>query len=302
MDLFLNCCPAHWQNIVANVPTTQGRFYLYFMRWVYALPFLIDSPLYFQTISLLPITLCFVSFTHFVRKLFNNNGITLFSSLLLIATLQIAFYSATTAYPFYFTFSFSLILISLSLLLSYYEKEKKYLMLLSFLIMFLATLFYEAYIIYYILFFILFIWKRRLFNGFSKAKLMLVIKDIIPFFICGLIYLIIYFSYRYFYPSFYPGLKIVDSWSISGLMMTMFRLSSYAFPLQTYNDFKYIITTPLLSSTNILFFINGLLIASLSYYALSKYCKVKSIYFIVAIFISALFVFLPQVFVSLTRN
>ncbi len=302
MDLFINCCPTYWQDVVGYMPTYQGRFYLLFMRWVYALPFLVNSPLYFHTISIFPIVLCFVSFTYFVRKLFNNNGITLFSSLLLIATMQIALYSATTAYPFYFTFSFSLILISLSLLLSYYEKEKKYLMVLSFLIMFLATLFYEAYMIYYILFFIIFIWKRRLFNGFSKAKLIRVIKDIIPFFICGIIYLIIYFSYRHFYPSFYQGLHPVDSWSISGLMITMFRLSSYAFPLQVYNDFKYIIPTPYLSSINILFAINGLLIASLSYYALSKYKKVKSIYFIVAIFISALFVFLPQVFVSLTET
>lgn len=301
MDLFLSCCPTHWQDVVGHLPTYQGRFYLLFMRWVYALPFLVNSPIYFHTVSILPILLCFASFTHFVRKLFNDNGITLFSSLLLIATLQIAFYSATTAYPFYFTFSFSLILISLSLLLLYYEKEKKYLMLLSFLIMFLSTLFYEAYMIYYILFFILFIWKRRLFNGFTNAKLMLVIKDIIPFFICGLIYLIVYFSYRYFYPPYYPGLHIVDNWSISGLMRTMFRLSSYAFPLQTYHDFKYIIPTPYLSSINILFALNGLLIASLSYYALSKYKKIKSIYLISAFFIGALFVFLPQVFISLTE-
>lgn len=302
IDLFLNCCPTHWQDVVGDLPTTQGRFYLLFMRWVYALPFLVNSPIYFHTVSILPILLCFVSFTHFIRKLFNNKGITLFSSLLLIATLQIAFYSATTAYPFYFTFSFSLILISLSLLLSYYEKEKKYLMVLSFLIMFLATLFYEAYMVYYILFLILFIWKRKLFKGFTKAKLMLVIKDIIPFFICGLVYMIVYFSYRYFYPPYYPGLHPVESWSISGLMITMFRLSSYAFPLQTYNDFKYIIPTPYLSSINILFVVNGLLIASLSYYALSKYKKIKSIYFIAAIFISALFVFLPQIFVSISQK
>lgn len=302
MDLFLNCCPTHWQFVVGNFPTTQGRFYLYFMRWVYALPYLVDSPLYFYSVYILPIALCFIAFNYFVRKLFNNNSITLFSSLLLIATMQIALCSATTAYPFYFTFSFSLILISLSLLLLYYEKEKKYLMVLSFLIMFLSTLFYEAYMIYYILFLILFIWKRKLFNGFEKAKLMLAIKDIIPFFICGLIYLIVYFSYRYFYPPHYPGLHPVDNWSISGLMRTMFRLSSYAFPLQTYHDFKYIITTPFFSSTNILFFVNGLLIASLSYYALSKYKKIKSKYLISALFIGALFVFLPQLFVSISQK
>lgn len=302
MDLFLNCCPSHWQDVVGDLPTSQGRFYLLFMRWVYALPFLVDSPLYFYPVYILPIVLCFVSFTHFVRKLFNNNGITLFSSLLVISIFQLCFHSAATSYPFYFTFSFSLILISLSLLLSYYEKEKKYLMVLSFLIMFLATIFYEAYIIYYILFFIIFIWKRRLFNGFTKAKLILVIKDIIPFFICGSIYLIVYFSYRYFYPSTYHGLHPVDWWSISGLMITMFRLSSYAFPLQVYNDYKFIIHPPYLSSINILFAVNGLLIASLSYYALSKYKKIKSSYFISAIFIGALFVFLPQVFVSISQK
>lgn len=303
IDLFVQCCDKHWQYVVGDLPYNNGRFYLIFTHWVCALPYLVDSPLYFYPLYILPIALCFIAFVHLIQKLFNNNTITIFSSLFLIASFQIVgFYSLTTSYPFNFTLSFAIIIFSLSLMLSYYDTRKRYKIILSSLLMFLATLFYETYLIYYLLFFIIAIWKRNLFNSFRKERVLLLLKDLYPFIIGGIIYLTAYFVFQHFYPPKYTGLQIADQLTFSGLIETMYTLCIYSFPLQVYKDFKYLISGTSLSGHNIIYLINSFLIAIISFYVLIKYKKIKSKNLLITLFIGIVFILLPQLFISLTKK
>jgi len=303
IDLFVQCCHNHWQYVVGDLPYINGRFYLIFTHWVSAVPYLVDSPLYFYPLYIIPIALCFVAFVHLMQKLFNNNTITIFSSLLLIASFQIVgFYSLTTSYPFNFTLSFATILFSLSLMLSYYETKKRHKIILSSLLMFLATLFYETYLIYYLLFFIIAIWKRNLFNSFKKEKIILVLKDLYPFIIGGIIYLTAYFVFQHFYPPKYIGLQIADKLTFSGVIETMYKLCIYSFPLQVYVDSKWLISGTPFSSHNIIYLINSLLIAIISFYVLIRYKKIKSKHLLITLLIGIVFILLPQLFISLTKK
>lgn len=303
IDLFVQCCNNHWQNVLGDLPYYDGRFYLFLTHWVSALPYLVDSPLYFYPLYILPIALCFVCFINLVRKIFNNNSITLFSALFLIASFQIiGFCSLTTAYPFSFTMSFAIILFSLSLMLSYYETKKRYLLILSSLLMFFATLFYETYLIYYILFLVFAIWKRNLFQSFNKERIILVLKDIYPFIIGGVVYLIAYFVFQHFYPPKYIGMQISEQLTFSGLIETIYTLCTYSFPLQVHNGFRHVISGSYFSSNNIIFLINGLLISLVSYTVLIKYKKIKSKYLLITLIIGLLFIFLPQLFIAITTK
>lgn len=303
IDLFVQCCNNHWQNVLGDLPYYDGRFYLFLTHWVSALPYFVDSPFYFYPLYIIPIALCFVGFINLIRKIFNNNAITLFSALLLIACFQIiGFCSLTTGYPFSFTMSFAIILFSLSLMLSYYETKKRYLLIISSLLMFFATLFYETYLIYYLLFLVFAVWKRNLFKSFTKEKIILVLKDIYPFIIGGVVYLVSYFVFQHFYPPAYIGMQVSDQITFSGLIETMYKLCIYSFPLQVHNGFRHLISGTYFSSNNIIFLINGLLISILSYTVLIRYKKIKSKYLLITLIIGLLFIFLPQLFISLTKK
>ncbi|MPL88113.1 hypothetical protein SDC9_34128 [bioreactor metagenome] len=303
IDLYVLCTSGRWPEVVGDLPYIHGRFYFFITRWIYALPYLIDSPLYFSTLYILPIALCFVAFAQLVNKLFNNSNITLLSSLLLISTFQImGFHSSTTSYPFYFTSALAMILFAFSLMLSYYNSNKKFYLFLSSLLMFFASLYYETFLIYYLVFPVLALWKRCNENKALKQTLFPVFKDLIPYLIFGAMYLIAYFGFKHFYPPQYAGLQIAENLSPIGILDTIYNLTLYALPLQVYFDYRHLITTPLLSLTNILFFVSSLLIATLTYLALIRNTKIKSKTLILLFFIGILFALLPQSFIAITKK
>lgn len=303
IDLFVICTSGRWNEVVGDLPYLHGRFYFFITRWIYALPYLIDSPIYFSTLLILPIALSFIAFVQFINKLFNNSNITLFSALLLIATFQImGFHSSTTSYPFYFTSALALILFSFSLMLSYYNSNKKFYLFLSSFLMFFASLYYETFLIYYLVFPILALWKRGNKSKSFKQTLSLVFMDLLPYLIFVTIYLIAYFGFKHFYPPQYSGLQIAENLTLLGTLKTILKLTLYALPLQVYVDYKGLITTPLFSTTNILFFISSLLIAVLTYISLNGNTKIKPKTLIIIFLLGIVFALLPQVFIAVTKK
>ncbi len=303
IDLYVLCTSGRWPEVVGDLPYLHGRFYFFLTRWIYALPYLIDSPLYFSTLYILPIALCFVAFAQLINKLFNNSNITLLSSLLLISTFQImGFHSSTTSYPFYFTSALAMILFSFSLMISYYNSNKKFYLFLSSYLMFIASNYYETFLIYYLVFPVLAFWKRGNDNKPLKQTLLSVFKDLIPYIIFGAMYLIAYFGFKHYNPPQYAGLQIAENLSPTGILDTIYNLTLYALPLQVYFDYKHLITTPLFSLTNMLFFVSSLLIAILTYISLIRNTKIKSKTLIILFLTGILFAFLPQSFIAITKK
>lgn len=303
IDLYVLCTSGRWPEVVGDLPYLHGRFYFFITRWIYALPYLIDSPLYFSTLYILPIALCFVAFAQLINKLFKNSNITLLSSLLLLATFQImGFHSSTTSYPFYFTSALAMILFSFSLMLSYYNSNKKSYLLLSSFLMFIASLYYETFMVYYLVFPILALWKRGEENKTPIQLIKLVLKDLLPYIIFGLIYLIAYFGFMHFYPPQYSGLQLADNLSPMGILKTMYKLTFYALPLQVYFDYKHLISTSLLSITNILFLGSSLLIGILTYFSLNRETKIRYKSLILIVLIGMFFALIPQIFIAITKK
>lgn len=289
IDLFILTTQGRWNEIIGDLPYTHGRFYLLFMPWVYAIPYFIDSPFYFYPLYILPIALCFIAFIKLIQKLFNDNNITLLSSLVLISTFQInGFHSSTTSYPFYFSFSFALILFSYSLFIDYYKNKKTSYLVSSSILMLVASLFYETYLVFYIGFLFIAIWKRGSF------------KDLIPFIIGGLLYLIPYFVFNHYYPSQYYGLNLSENLNLFGVISTCFSLTNHALPLQVFLEYRGLLTKSIFSIDNLPYLFNALLISILFFIILSKTKIPKLRSLLIFFFIGVFFALASQLFVSIT--
>ncbi|MBP1629745.1 MAG: hypothetical protein H6Q15_638 [Bacteroidetes bacterium] len=303
---YVEFCKGHWAHIVGDLPYISGRFYLIFIRYVVAVPYLINNPTYFDIMYILPIALSFILFTRLIKRVFNSNPITLFAAILLASCFQIAgFHSITTAYPFYFTFSFCLILISFHLFISFYERNRKYLLYTSAIIMLIATLFYETYLVYYLVFLFIAIWKNNAFSLINKEKIIKIFKELFPFILGGVLYLIAYFGFQLFYPPKYDGAYISKDLTLCGLFQTATLMSKLSFPLQTYVDYRDVLLShpTSLDATfkpyriDLIIAIQGLIVVALAYYAMNKYKAIKYIHLLYGFIMGICLVYLPLLLV-----
>ncbi|MFA6200012.1 MAG: hypothetical protein WC679_06380 [Bacteroidales bacterium] len=306
IDTYVDFCSGHWTHIVGDLPYVSGRFYLLFIRYVVAVPYLINNPTYFDLMYILPIALSFILFTRLIKRVFNNDSITLFAAIFFASCFQIAgFHSITTAYPFYFTFSFCLILISLHLFISFYEKKKKYLLYTSSIIMLIATLFYETYLVYYLVFLFIAIWKNNNLSVRNKDNVIKTLKELLPFIIGGTLYLIAYFGFQLFYPPKYDGAYISKELTIFGLFQTATLMSKLSFPLQAYADYRGVIIYHSMSldamfklhRIDLIIAVQGFIVVVLAYYALNKYKAIKYIHLLWGFIMGIILVYLPLLLV-----
>lgn len=263
----------------------QGRFYNILTRWIYTLPYIVDSSLYFKAIFILPFVSCFILFIKLIQRVVNNSSFTLFCAISIASYFQIVgFYSITTAYPFFFTFSFCLVLISFHLMLSFYQNNKFYLLILSSITLFISALFYESYLCYFFIPFIISLWKNNLLHNKTKQNINKVLKELSPFIICLSLYIIVYFGFRAFYPTQYWGSKIPKDLSFFKAIKSATQLGFYSLPLKVYSEYKDLLNVYSLSFNNIfnifqvdlIYYIQGIIISGLSFYSLNNYKRIDS--------------------------
>lgn len=230
---------------------STGRFYFIFALWIYKIPYLIDSETYFHITLILPHIIALCLFIYLIFRLFKNEQLAMLTAVVSCVIFQIfGGNTATSGYPFYFTFTFSLILLSLHFLISYFNNHKYFYLLLSATIFGIVTIFYECYLIYYILIFILIIRRYSLKSLFSKKIGFKFSKEIFPFFLFGVIYLVIYFIFFNTYSSVYQGNQISSNLTFSRFLWTIGNLSLYSFPLSSLYDYRFFITDYSLSETS----------------------------------------------------
>jgi hypothetical protein len=307
IDLYTETCKGHWGHVVGNWPFLQGRFYFFISRYIQTVPYLIDNPVYFDLTYILPIVGCFVLFTTLIHRVFKSSSITLLTAILLSSSFQIiGFHSITTAYPFFFTTGFCFILTSLHFFISFFDLKKKPYLYLSAILMFIATLFYETFMMYYLVFFMVAIWKNEVFSNRTKENYLKTIKNLIPFIIGGLIYLITYFSFQYFYPPKYTGASLSNDLTIGGLFSTASLMSKLSFPLQVFYEFNGLLFKHTMSLDGIfktyrmdlVVLVQGLIVMTLTYYALNKYKNIKYIHLLWGFLLGICLVYIPLLIVS----
>ncbi len=296
---------------------STGRFYFLFALWIYKIPYLIDSEIYFHITLILPHLIALLLFVYLMYRIFKNEQIAMLTAVVSCIIFQIyGGHTATAGYPFYFTISFSLILLSLHILISYFSNHKYVYLLLSSLIFFIATLFYETYLVYYIFIFILVIRRYQLKGFFSKNVFFKFLREIVPFVIFGIIYLSIYFLYIKSYASVYEGNQISSNLTIYRFLWTIGNMSLYSLPLSSLFDYRFFLTEYSLSERSVfnLFeiiftqaglaaYIKGFIAVFAIWMILSttkiNFKNKNLIYLIIA---SALFIILPHLPLSLSTK
>jgi|GEM_PF-1157159 len=307
IDLYCNCFTGRWANLS---DVSQGRFYLTFMRYIFAVPYLFESKLWLDFCRITPIAISFLLFVLLVKRVFHSEAISLFCAVFIACFLQImGSHSITTAYPFYFTTGFVLLLFSLHLFLFYYEKEKKkkYLFF-SCSVMFLCSLFYESFVMYYVIFAAIAAWKNNLCILRTKENLTKTLKDLVPFIVGACIYVIAYLVFRHFHTPIYNGLLFPKKFTLLGWFKSATNMTLGAFPLQTYLQNHHLLNVESLANdgtfslfhTDLVFYIEALMAVFLLCFASRKYQNKIQYSWLIAMFVCGiLFVYLPVIPVSI---
>lgn len=216
-----------------------GRFYFLITKPLYHLPYIIDNFYFTKIIQYGFLLLSFVLFTKVVQKIFKLKEFTFLLFLLLFICLTVTpnNFVPIISYPFFFTCSFSFFLLSLLRLFKYYEFNKNKYLIQSVILFTLALLFYETYLIF-LVFLVGFIFVKNL-NKYGKKtfKTKSFYKEILSFCSVGVLYLVIYFTYRWFFQTeegFYNGSSFAKEFNISNFFKILINYNKSAIPTYVY--------------------------------------------------------------------
>jgi len=279
-DLFTNA------NIYAH---GAGRFFFLITKPIYSFPYIGDNFFLTKLIQYASLLLAFVLFAITVSKIFKSTELGLLSFLILFVPLSVTpdYYIPVISYPLFFTFSFSLALLSLLSLLSYFETGKNKFLIVSALLFAVTVLFYETYLLF-LLFTGIFIFvrscrQRGTLNTFKSKPFY---KEIMPFVAIGIIYLIVYFSFRAAIRTpegFYSGSSFSKDFNWANFIKILFKYNNGALPTKIYhlnqdiisansllaeghkNNFWYILT-----HSSLLWIVNAIIQAILFFFILLK--------------------------------
>ncbi|MBO4488330.1 MAG: hypothetical protein J5741_01580 [Bacteroidales bacterium] len=288
----------------------QGRFTNLLTGWALFLPYYTQSHFVYLLLTILPVILDVILAAVLVRKYSRNETIAQMTALVLLCAFTIhTGFSGVIGFPFWFTFSFLFLLISLLFLLRYKETQKYRSLLLSALFMFITTTFYEAYLAYYIVIYLLL--RSQYDNHLYREKTIRrkFIKELLPFVVCGVVFIAVYFILFHIVSQYYSGtdwcfspLKILRSWgniilySIPGMSFYQYRI-----PLADLSgdpNFKYSFFY-MLFHAGAMAWVKGLLAALLFYvtFAMLEFkTKGKKLWF--ALLVAVMMAILPHLILS----
>lgn len=302
---------ANYGEFAKGIAKHQGRFGFSIVLWINTIPYLIDSSIWHGLCLAIPIGVSFVLFSKLIQKAFKNKVFALLISIILISTMQIMGKThLTTTHPIFFALGFSLIIYSLILHLDYYEKHKYYILIISSIVSFISFLFYEVFLVYFLFFFLISIWKNNLFYSFTKQNFIKTLKELIPYIITGIIFLVFYILFRYYNNPDYIGSQLSSNLDLIGVFRFSHLLSTYSLPLSTYNLYQdlFIRLSPYSDSlfylyrSDLLSLIISLIVFGLSYFLLGKYNKTNYKNYIISLLSGVLFFYLPLLFLSFSKR
>ncbi len=230
----------NWLPDATHYAERTGRFYFLITKYFYSIPYIIDNPIYYYTVTILPLLLSFALLFVFLQKLTQNKTFTQMGGLLLLAIFSINHsHSAFTSYPFYFTFSFILCLSALILLLNYFKNNHYSYLISSASLFFITTIFYETYLTYYLLFFLLVIDRHSIKSllKFKKPAIIAFMKEFGPYLFFCFLYLIIYLLYGHAHAGNYDG-NSVSQVSIFNAIYNLLAMSIGSLPWANVMEYK----------------------------------------------------------------
>lgn len=237
---------AYWFEDAQIYAQSAGRFHYLLVKPLYLIPYLVDNFLYTKLIQYISLLLSYGVFSFFIYKLFKSKQLGFLLFILLVVGTSITYnnHVPTIAYPFYFSFSFTLCICSLLLFIKYCETNKCKFVLWSATVFFITSLFYETYILF-LLFFCIFLFFRNI-KTFGWKKIWVnqqFYKEIMPYISCGILYLALYVSYRWYLihfgivDSFYNGSSVAQNFSLAHFFQILERCTFFALPARNFSTY-----------------------------------------------------------------
>ena len=222
-----------------------GRFYFLITQPLYLVPYIVDNFYFTKIVQYTSLSICFVVFALFLRKIFKENT----KIVLLIFLLFFTFLMITpnnfvpfVTYPFFFSTSFSIFVGSAIFLLKYYETNKNKHLIISVILYTMSLLFYENYLI-----FLLFLLAYIVIKNYRKNKLKLFknicfYKEILPFIGIVILYVIVYFGYRKLFcdTTIYEGSSFVEHFNIKNFLLIIIKFNFVFIPQKILDSNEYI--------------------------------------------------------------
>jgi hypothetical protein len=212
----------------------RGAFAVPISAFFGLVPYFVDSAAYYQAIKLGSILANFILFFVLVRFLFNSSAFAFFTTILAWCLIQNNWqHNLLTSYPFGFHFALSCLFFALFSFAKNSGAHESQWGLLSGLLFFLSMLIYEAFLAYVFIFIGLAIYIQFE-NGRSKKNCLAGINQLLlPISISSGIYLLLYCTFRWFYPSLYDGV-ILAPFSIIRIIRVLLQYSIGTFPTLFY--------------------------------------------------------------------
>lgn len=245
-----------------------SRFYNTFTYWINFIPYLKLSQAFYSFFLITPFIALFALFLSLINKLSSNRSLALFIGILFVSNFQIlGYHSITTAYPFFYTLAFCFILLSFNLQILYYKTRKYYLIILSSILIFIAALFYESFIMYAFVSLLIFVLKSDFTPGQRLKGLIDNRKEVYPYLIAFLVYLSVYLAFRSIYPVQYWGSKFPRNLNIIEALKTATQLGFFSIPLKSFfshqdflNKYALGLNSSLLSNISLITYVQSTLL------------------------------------------
>lgn len=232
-----------WLHDAQSYAQNQGRFYFLITKYFYYVPYLFDSFWVAKLIQIGTLLMSYLLFAYLLFRMFKSKEISA------LAFVFLTVFTAVTennhipfmAYPFFFSFSFMILICAVLLFIKYTETNKYAYVIFSAALFFVASLFYESYLLFVFFFGIYLIIRNILKSGwllFWRTKIFY--RETVPYLFVGIVYTAIYFGYRYWLQSnninsdFYVGATASTSLSISNLFTLLSRCTKINIPMQGY--------------------------------------------------------------------
>ena len=235
LDFYMNHLQGfhYWLTEAASHANEHGRFFIYLTKPFAYVPYLVDNFYFTKVVQYLSLLAAYGIFAYFVFKIFKSRDLSAVLLLALITWMQITFnhHIPITAYPFSFPFAFSFCLLACILFIRYTETERYSLVVWSAALFLVSLLFYENYMLFlgafglYIL-----IRNIRLHTLKNVFKTPAFYKEILPFCLTVIIYIIPYFIYRHYHISNYNGTVLAHDFSFSHFCQILWHCTTIVLP------------------------------------------------------------------------
>lgn len=240
LEYFINSDIYRWNDISKFYASGTGRFHYLLIFWIYNIPYLIDSQVYYYAVLIIPLIIAFLLFVRFVNRYTKHESVATLAALFYLTSFQIfGGHTPPAAYPLFFALSVILLLCGLLLLMRFYEKNRYQLLVFSALLIFCSTLFYESCLLNYFTVLLIIILKQRNQEWNKKQYFRKILAELAPYIILCATYLIIYTLYYCFHPSQYTGNSFAQDFTLGNYFKKIFELASFSFPFSSYLNSRF---------------------------------------------------------------